>query len=103
MLTGYLYLEPCKKFPHAQKKFNYSTTNLVNSCMSYILICRPTHIVLLNLNMYQNKYAIYAYTHGPVTGSGFLLVSAVCMNKVQGCICYIYRCTRKVARFAGLF
>ena len=22
-----------------------------------------------------NKYAIYAYTHGPVTGSGFLLVS----------------------------
>ena len=23
----------------------------------------------------NNKYAIYAYTHGPVTGSGFLLVS----------------------------
>ena len=25
--------------------------------------------------MEENKYAIYAYTHGPVTGSGFLLVS----------------------------
>ena len=23
----------------------------------------------------KNKYAIYAYAHGPVTGSGFLLVS----------------------------
>ena len=26
-------------------------------------------------NIHINKYAIYAYTHGPVTGSGFLLVS----------------------------
>ena len=28
-----------------------------------------------NNNPEKNKYAIYAYTHGPVTGSGFLLVS----------------------------
>ena len=28
-------------------------------------------------HQYRNKYAIYAYTHGPVTGSGFLEANTV--------------------------
>ena len=30
--------------------------------------CHNTHSP--SMDMYYNKYAIYAYTHGPVTGSG---------------------------------
>ena len=28
----------------------------------------------VSIGVFQNKYAIYAYTHGPVTGSGFCFV-----------------------------
>ena len=33
---------------------------------------KEKYFILYKCKKYGNKYAIHAYTHGPVTGSGFM-------------------------------
>ena len=41
-------------------------------------------IVLVSVKQKKNKYAIYAYTHGPVTGSGGLSQQCSVNDKAKG-------------------